>query len=387
MTEKNLFNLNREKENYNANAIEVLEGLEPVRKRPGMYIGGTDERAMHHLVSEVLDNAMDEAVAGYASKIEVTINNDFSVSIIDNGRGIPVDPHPKFPKKSALEVILTTLHAGGKFSGDSYQTSGGLHGVGISVVNALSTELKVEVIRNHNVFRQSFSRGVTISTLETGETVKKRSGTKVTFIPDPQIFGDNKRFKPIKIFEIARSKAFLFSGVEIKWKCAEQCLEKDDNSIPFEARFHFPGGLTDFLKESLQSIQTYSAHAFSGKIIFSEKFKNSTAGSVEWAINWTPQRDGFVSSYCNTILTSDGGTHEIGFWAAILKGIKSFADLVGSKKSSQITKEDLLSGGCALISVFVREPEFVGQTKDRLATSEVSKLVELSIKQKLQILF
>ncbi|PQM62712.1 MAG: DNA topoisomerase IV subunit B [Rhodobacteraceae bacterium] len=379
MTQKNLFDSSLIDETYNADAIEVLEGLEPVRRRPGMYIGGTDERAMHHLVSEVLDNSMDEAVAGYANKIEVTVNEDFSVSIVDNGRGIPVDPHPKYPEKSALEVILSTLHAGGKFSGESYQTSGGLHGVGISVVNALAANLEVEVIRNHRVFRQSFSRGVTTSALETGEKVKKKSGTKVTFNPDPLIFGENKAFKPAKLLKIARSKAYLFSGVEIKWRCAEQCLGKNE-LVPSTAHFHFPGGLADYLAESLQSNQTYFTRPFSGKIFFAEKFKDKKIGSVEWAINWAPQRDGFVSSYCNTIPTVEGGTHEIGFWTAILKGIRSFADLIGHKKGPQITREDIMSGGCALISIFIREPEFVGQTKDRLATSEVTRLVELSIK-------
>ena len=379
MTEKNLFTLNQQKESYNAEAIEILEGLEPVRKRPGMYIGGTDDRAMHHLVSEVLDNAMDEAVAGHATKIELNVHEDFSVSIIDNGRGIPVDPHPKYPKKSALEVILSTLHAGGKFSGATYQTSGGLHGVGISVVNALSANLEVEVIRNHKIFRQSFSRGLTTSTLLSEGSVKKKSGTKVTFKPDEEIFGENKKFKPSKLLKMVRSKAYLFSGVEIRWRCAETCLDSLE-TVPLTAQFHFPGGLAEYLKETLEANQTFAPSSFSGKILFSEKFKDSTVGSVEWAINWTLQRDGFISSYCNTIPTVEGGTHEIGFWTAILKGIKSFAELVGNKKGSQITREDIVSGGCALISVFIRDPEFVGQTKDRLATSEVTRLVELSIR-------
>ncbi len=379
MTENNLFNTTKKKDSYNADAIEVLEGLEPVRKRPGMYIGGTDEQAMYHLVSEVIDNSMDEAVAGYATKIEISIHEDFSVSILDNGRGIPVDPHPKYPDKSALEVILSTLHAGGKFSGETYQTSGGLHGVGISVVNALSANLEMEVVRDHKVFQQSFSRGLTTSSLNFLGNTKKKSGTKVTFKPDHQIFGENKKFKPSKLLKMARSKAYLFSGVQIKWRCAEQCIEQKD-AVPLNATFHFPGGLSDFLKESLHANETYSSSGFSGKIFFSEKFKNDTIGSVEWAINWTAQRDGFIHSYCNTIPTSEGGTHEIGFWNAILKGVKSFADLVGNKKSSQIIKEDIMAGGCALISVFVREPEFVGQTKDRLATSEVTRLVELTIK-------
>ena len=368
-----------ENEGYNADSIEVLEGLEPVRKRPGMYIGGTDDRAMHHLVSEVLDNSMDEAVAGYATKIEVVVNEDFSVSISDNGRGIPVDPHPKYPDKSALEVILSTLHAGGKFSGDVYETSGGLHGVGISVVNALSNRLEVEVIRNHKVFRQSFSRGKTQSKLVFSGDTKKKSGTKVIFSPDEIIFGKNNNFKPQKLLKMVRSKAYLFSGVQIKWRCAEQCLKEKDK-VPLTALFHFPGGLADYLDENLKFNQTYSPKPFSGKIVFAEKFKDTTIGSVEWAINWTPDKDGFVNSYCNTVPTAEGGTHEIGFWNAILKGIKSFSDLIGNKKGSQIIRDDIMSSACALISVFIKEPEFVGQTKDRLATADVTRLVDLSIK-------
>ena len=379
MSDKDLFSLAQETDSYNASSIEVLEGLEPVRKRPGMYIGGTDERAMHHLVSEVLDNSMDEAVAGHASKIEVELYPDYSISILDNGRGIPVDPHPKFPDKSALEVILCTLHAGGKFSGNSYETSGGLHGVGISVVNALSDVLAVEVVRNHNLFKQSFSRGLPTTKLTPNRTVQKKSGTKVTFHPDSQIFGEFEKLKPSRLIKMVRSKAYLFSGVELKWKCDERCIPKSDPT-PLSATFHFPGGLADYLNETLETNQTYSPHPFSGKIKFAEKFKSDIVGSVEWAINWTPQRDGFVSSYCNTIPTVEGGTHESGFWSAILKGIKSFGDLIGNKKSSQITKEDIMSGGCAIISVFIKEPEFVGQTKDRLATSDVSRLVDLAIK-------
>ncbi|WP_424926568.1 DNA topoisomerase IV subunit B [Amaricoccus tamworthensis] len=366
---------------YDASAIEVLEGLEPVRKRPGMYIGGTDERALHHLVAEVLDNSMDEAVAGHANRIEVELHADYSVTIRDNGRGIPIDPHPKFPDRSALEVIMCTLHAGGKFSGKAYQTSGGLHGVGISVVNALSDHVSVEVARDRQLYRQEFSRGIRLGPVEPAGAAPNRRGTTVTFHPDAEIFGASARFKPKRLLKMVRSKAYLFSGVEIRWKCAAACLtEKDDT--PENAVFHFPNGLADYLAERLQGAQTYSDAPFSGKISFADRFGADTVGSVEWAINWTPQRDPFVSSYCNTVPTPEGGTHETGFWSALLKGIKAYGELSNIRKASQITREDLTSAGCAMISVFIREPEFVGQTKDRLATQEAAKFVEGAVRDR-----
>ena len=357
---------------YDASSIEVLEGLEPVRKRPGMYIGGTDERALHHLVSEILDNSMDEAVAGQANRIEVELHSDYSVSIKDNGRGIPTDPHPKFPEKSALEVIFCTLHAGGKFSGTAYQTSGGLHGVGASVVNALSDYMIVEVARNKELFRQSFSRGNPVKTIEKLGSAPNRRGTMVHFHPDEEIFGSH-RFKPARLFKTIRSKAYLFSGVEIRWKTAI-----DDNITPLEASFHFPGGLSDYLGETLENNSTYSEAPFSGNVDFQERFQ--TAGKVEWAINWTPARDGFIQSYCNTVPTPEGGTHENGFWSAILKGIRAYGELVNNRRAKDIIREDLIVGGCALVSCFIREPEFVGQTKDRLATVEAQRLVENSVR-------
>jgi len=357
---------------YDASSIEVLEGLEPVRKRPGMYIGGTDERALHHLVSEILDNSMDEAVAGQANRIEVELHSDYSVSVKDNGRGIPTDPHPKFPEKSALEVIFCTLHAGGKFSGKAYQTSGGLHGVGASVVNALSDYMVVEVARNKELFRQSFSRGNPIKTIEKLGSAPNRRGTMVQFHPDEEIFGTH-RFKPARLFKAIRSKAYLFSGVEIRWKSAI-----DDNVTPLEASFHFPGGLSDYLGETLENNSTYSELPFSGSVDFKERFQ--TAGKVEWAINWTPARDGFIQSYCNTVPTPEGGTHENGFWSAILKGIRAYGELINNRRAKDIIREDLISGGCALVSCFIREPEFVGQTKDRLATVDAQRLVENSVR-------
>jgi len=357
---------------YDATSIEVLEGLEPVRKRPGMYIGGTDERALHHLVAEVLDNSMDEAVAGHANRIEIELHEDCSVTIRDNGRGIPVDPHPKFPDKSALEVILCTLHAGGKFSGKAYQTSGGLHGVGVSVVNALSDHVRVEVARNKELYAQEFSRGIPQGPIQKLGPTNNRRGTALTFHADAEIFGKLK-MKPARLFAMARSKAYLFSGVEIRWKS-----RIDDGETPLEASFHFPGGLSDYLGETLGKSTTYAEKPFAGLVDFQEKF--GEPGKVEWAINWTPSRDGFIQSYCNTVPTPEGGTHEAGFWAAILKGIRAYGELSNNRKAAQITREDLTTGGCALVSVFIRDPQFVGQTKDRLSTEAAAKMVENAIR-------
>ena len=359
-------------QDYDASSIEILEGLEPVRKRPGMYIGGTDERALHHLVSEILDNSMDEAVAGHANRIEVELKENYEISIRDNGRGVPIDPHPKYPDKSALEVIFCTLHAGGKFSGKAYQTSGGLHGVGASVVNALSSSMVVQVARNKELYEQKFARGIALGNLEKIGNASNRRGTYVSFVPDNEIFGNHK-FKPSRLFKSIRSKAYLFSGVEIRWKS-----EISDGETPTDATFHFPGGLSDFLNETLNGVSTYAHSPFASTVDFYEKFQ--IPGKVEWAINWTPARDGFVKSYCNTVPTPEGGTHESGFWAAILKSIKSYGERINSKKSKDITREDLTLGSCALVSCFIQEPEFVGQTKDRLATVEAQKLVESSVR-------
>ncbi|MEL6295617.1 MAG: DNA topoisomerase IV subunit B [Pseudomonadota bacterium] len=359
---------------YDASSIEVLEGLEPVRKRPGMYIGGTDERALHHLVAEVLDNSMDEAVAGHANRIEIELHDDYAITIRDNGRGIPIDPHPKFPDKSALEVILCTLHAGGKFSGEAYQTSGGLHGVGASVVNALSDSMVVQVARNKELYEQRFSRGVPLGPVEKVGQAPNRRGTTVTFHADEEIFGHH-RFKPARLLKMVRSKAYLFSGVEIRWKSAIA-----DGDTPQEATFHFPGGLADYLRETLGAASTYAEAPFAGTVDFQERF--NTPGKVEWAINWTPSRDGFIQSYCNTVPTPEGGTHEAGFWAAILKGVRAYGELANNKKAGQITRDDLITGGCALVSCFIREPEFVGQTKDRLATTEAQRLVENAVRDR-----
>ena len=359
-------------DSYDSSAIEVLEGLEPVRKRPGMYIGGTDERALHHLVSEILDNSMDEAVAGHANRIEVELHEDYSITIRDNGRGMPFDPHPKFPGKSTLEVIHCTLHAGGKFSGKAYATSGGLHGVGASVVNALSDRMRVEVARNRQLVAQEFSRGIPQGGLQQIGAAPNRRGTATTFHPDPEIWGHHK-FRPSRIMKMVKSKAYIFSGVELRWKSAIA-----DGDMPMEAVFHFPGGLADYLSEQLEGSSTYAERPFAGKVSFEEKF--NTPGSVEWAVNWTAMKDGFTQSYCNTVPTPEGGTHETGFWAAILKGIRAYGELTKTRKADQITRDDLTTGGCALVSCFIREPEFVGQTKDRLATTEAARLVEGAVR-------
>ncbi|MEP4198881.1 MAG: DNA topoisomerase IV subunit B [Aliishimia sp.] len=356
---------------YDASSIQVLEDMEHVRLRPGMYIGGKDDRALHHMVAEIVDNSMDEAVAGHATWIEVELHENGHVSVRDNGRGIPTDPHPKDPKKSALEIIFCTLNAGGKFSGDSYETSGGLHGVGSSVVNALSDHLRVEVAKNKELFAMEFSRGVPQGKLAKIGAAPNRRGTAVTFHPDPEIFGA-LQLKAGRLFKMARSKAYLFSGVEIRWKSAIP-----DGDTPMEAKFHFPGGLADYLTETLGTATTYADKPFTGTVSF-EKFK--APGKVEWAINWTPTRDGFIQSYCNTVPTPEGGTHEAGFWAAILKGIKAYGELVSNKKASTITREDLTTGAGALVSCFIREPEFVGQTKDRLATVDAQRMVENSVR-------
>ncbi len=360
---------------YTARHIEVLEGLEPVRRRPGMYIGGTDEKALHHLFAEVIDNSMDEALAGHATFIEVELDADGFLTVTDNGRGIPVDPHPKFPKKSALEVIMCTLHAGGKFDSEVYETSGGLHGVGVSVVNALSDRLEVEVARGQKLYRQVFERGKPKGKLEDLGKVSNRRGTRVRFHPDPQIFGAKAAFKPQRIFKMARSKAYLFGGVEIRWTCAKELLRGIED-VPEEATFHFPGGLKDFLAAAIHGGTLVHPDIFTGKA-----GKTGTHGAVEWAIAWTADADGFLSSYCNTIPTQDGGTHEAGLRAALLKGLKDHAERVGQeKRAAPITSEDLMAGAACMLSVFVREPEFQGQTKDRLATVEAQRIVEQAIK-------
>jgi topoisomerase-4 subunit B len=360
---------------YTAHDIEVLEGLEPVRRRPGMYIGGTDEKALHHLFAEVIDNSMDEALAGHADWIEVELEADGWLTVTDNGRGIPVDAHPKFPKKSALEVIMCTLHAGGKFDSKVYETSGGLHGVGVSVVNALSERLEVEVARGQKLYRQVFERGVPKTKLEDGGTTHNRRGTKIRFRPDPQIFGAKATFKPARLFKMARSKAYLYGGVKIRWSCAPELLAGVDG-VPAKEEFHFVNGLKDYLLSATHG-QTF-VHP---DVFASRAGKPGTQGAVEWAVAWVADADGFVSSYCNTIPTGDGGTHEAGLRTALLRGLKDHAERTGQgKRAAAVTSEDIMVGSAAMLSVFIREPEFQGQTKDRLATAEAQRIVEQAIR-------
>ena len=359
-------------ETYTAADIEVLEGLEPVRRRPGMYIGGTDEKALHHLFAEVIDNSMDEAVAGHATWIEVRLDADGFLSVSDNGRGIPVDPHPKFKNKSALEVIMCTLHAGGKFDGKAYNTSGGLHGVGVSVVNALSDSCEVEVARGQQLYRMTFSRGVPQSKLEKLGPVMNRRGTRVRFHPDEAIFGKGAHFKPARLFKMARSKAYLFGGVEIRWSC-DPSLIKDDTQP--EATFRFPGGLKDFLASEIGKQTRVAGDIFAGNVQ-----REGKHGSVEWAVAWVADADGFSRSYCNTIPTADGGTHENGLRSALSKSLREFGDRVGNRRAQQITADDVMGTATAMLSVFIREPEFQGQTKDKLATVEAARIVEQAVK-------
>ena len=357
---------------YSEHDIEVLEGLEPVRRRPGMYIGGTDEKAMHHLFAEVIDNSMDEAVAGHATWIEVELSADGFLAVTDNGRGIPVGPYPKNKSLSTLEVVLTVLHAGGKFDSKAYNTSGGLHGVGVSVVNALSETLEVQVARDQQLYRMVFSRGIPQTKLEKLGSIMNRRGTKVRFRPDEKIFGKGAAFKPARLLKMSRAKAYLFAGVEIRWKCAPELI-KDDT--PPEAVFHFPGGLADYLTESIDGRTRVTKDIFSGRIE-----KDGGHGSVEWAVAWISDEDGFSLSYCNTVPTADGGTHENGLRQALYKGLRAYGELTGNKKAQQITSEDVMGTAASTLSVFIREPEFQGQTKDKLASVEATKIVETAVR-------
>ena len=360
---------------YDSSSIEVLEGLEPVRRRPGMYIGGTDDRALHHLAAEVLDNSMDEAVAGHANRIEMVLEEGNRLTITDNGRGMPVDEHPKFPGKSTLEVIMTTLHSGGKFSGKAYATSGGLHGVGVSVVNALSSSTRVEVARNKQVFAQEFSRGAPQGGLSKVGEAPNRRGTSVTFVPDTEIFGD-RNFNPKRLFKLARSKAYLFAGVEIRWKCAPALASEE---VPQEATFQFPGGLADHLREEVGNRECVTADFFAGTQDFPQT-DGVQQGRVEWAVAWPLWSDGSTSWYCNTVPTPDGGTHEQGIRAALTKGLRAFGELTSTKKAKDITADDVMTGAEVMLSVFIRDPQFQSQTKDRLTSPEAARLVENAVR-------
>ena len=364
---------------YSARDIEVLEGLEPVRRRPGMYIGGTDERALHHLVSEVVDNSMDEAVAGHATRIEMEFHEDGAVTVRDNGRGIPVDSHPKFPKKSALEVILTTLHSGGKFSDKIYATSGGLHGVGLSVVNALCDRLVVEVARDKKLWRQEYCRGEPQSGLIDEGAVSNRRGTTIRFHPDPDIFGESGAFSAARLYRTVRSKAYLYRGVEIRWTCHPSRLPGDEE-IPASATLHFPGGLAEFLEATIAARRTITPTAFAG-----DSAAPDGVGRVEWAICWPEDGDGFVSTYCNTVPTPQGGSHEAALRMGMVRGLKAFGEMSGNKKAAQVLADDVVGGACAMLSIFIRDPSFQGQTKERLSSPEAARLVETAIKDRFEL--
>ena len=373
-----LFEATEQKTSYSAKDIEVLEGLEPVRKRPGMYIGGIDEHAYHHLVAEIIDNAMDEAVAGYATNIEVSLDKDNYVTVKDNGRGIPVDPHPKFPDKSALEVITTTLHSGGKFGGGAYAVSGGLHGVGLSAVNALSSHMIVEVAKDKKLYRQEYHQGKPTGPVECLGAVSNRRGTSVRFLPDTAIFGESIHFKPATLFRMARQKAFLFRGVEVRWNCAPELLQGDEKT-PAEQILKFPNGIADYLDYLMKDRSVVTPKPFTGRVEFPDN-----QGAVEWAICWPNDfGDAFEYSYCNTVVTPLGGTHTTGMKTCLTKGLKAFAEMIGNKRASDITSDDILNTAGVMLSVFIRDPQFQGQTKERLVTTSATKLVENAMKDPL----
>ncbi|MDR1696660.1 MAG: type IIA DNA topoisomerase subunit B [Rickettsiales bacterium] len=363
---------------YSASDIQVLEGLEPVRLRPGMYIGGTDEKAWHHLPIEILDNAVDEAVAGFAKKITVNLIDARTIEITDDGRGVPVDEHPKYPGKSALEIIFSTLHSGGKFDNSVYKTSGGLHGVGAAVVNALSESTTVVSARDGYFWELNFSRGNTVGTLQRGAATREH-GTRVRFTIDEQIFGASAAFRPVKIFRMARAKAFLSRGVKIDWIC-NPALLTDDMGVPAAATFYYPNGVADFLAERTADAPKIFPKIFSGVVDFPDD-----VGRAEWAMtiltdeNGAASDDGFMASYCNTIATIDGGTHEQGFRAAIAKGLRNYGEKINNKASALITADDVFDSAAAIISVFYKSPQFLGQTKEKLSNPEIARYVERAV--------
>jgi topoisomerase-4 subunit B len=379
MALSDLFDGSNIDQKYSAKDIEVLEGLEPVRRRPGMYIGGTDESALHHLASEILDNSMDEAVAGHATLIEMSLTAGNTLTVRDNGRGIPVDPHPKFKNKSALEVILTTLHSGGKFSGKAYATSGGLHGVGSSVVNALSSSFVAEVARDKKLWRQEFSRGIPTTKLIDAGPIQNRRGTTIRFVPDTEIFGD-KHFVPARLYRMCRSKAYLYRGVRIKWS-VDPALLKNDTDTPAAAELHFPGGLRDSLEAELNGAPRVLPAIWAGEAKLPDA-NGQAQGKLEWACAWLERGDAMLDTYCNTVPTPQGGTHEAGFRSALLKGLRAWAEQRGNKRGAAIIGEDVTGALAAKFSLFIRDPQFQGQTKEKLTNPEAGKLTEVSLRDR-----
>ena len=354
---------------YNASHIEVLEGLEGVRRRPGMYIGGTDDRALHHLVAELLDNAMDEAVAGHADRISLIMALDGSIVIRDNGRGIPVDPSPQYPDKSALEIIFTMLHAGGKFHNRSYATAGGLNGVGASVVNALSLWTEVIVEREGHTWRQRFSKGKPTSPLEK-MGASRQHGTQVAFSPDPDIF-PSITFQTQRITEMCRAKAYLNRGVFI------HVTEERSGTV---SEFHFPNGLEDFVHSAVADKAQVVPKLFSGQLAESP----NASFRMEWAMTWTFEEEYRIFSYCNTIPTPLGGVHETGLRTALIKAFRGYAETRNLlPKGIMLTTEDVLGGLFAVLSLFLGSPQFSGQTKEKLSNAGVARQVEGVIKDHL----
>ena len=370
-----LFDKKPNQENsYEAKDIEVLEGLEPVRQRPGMYIGGTDKKALHHLASEIIDNSMDEAVAGHASIIYIKLKDNNKLCIRDNGRGIPVAKHPKRPKLSTLEVLCTTLHSGGKFSSKAYNTSGGLHGVGLSVVNALSEDLLIEVNRDKNLWRQEYSKGKPKYEIKKIQESNKK-GTYIEFIPDKEIFGDEVIFDPKILREMAESKAYLFRGITINWE-----FETDNTENREKLSFNFPEGIKDFLVNKLSDGPLLIEEMFCGKTNLESKEE-----IIEWAICWPLKLESNLVSFCNTIPTVEGGSHENGFKVGLTRAMRSFGEINNIKKSEKITSEDLLGKSYGIISIFITNPQFQGQTKEKLSSPKTQKSIENYLKDHFEV--
>ena len=351
---------------YSAKDIEVLEGLDPVRKRPGMYVGGTDETAYHHLANEILDNSIDEVVAGYAKLISVKLINKNTITISDDGRGIPIDKHPR-KKKTALEVVMTTLHSGGKFNNSVYKSSAGLHGVGLSVVNALSSKLNIKITKNTKIFNQDYSKGKILNKLKITGKNKIKNGTQITFTPDPEIFGKELSFKPEVIYELSKNKAYLQKGVKINWECSKSLLNRKSN-IPTKETLLYPKGLEDFL-----SSETRQNNVLHDKICFQSGNFENNKGHIEFALQFNKEKIKYGKAFCNTVYNINGGTHDAGFRSGIAKSIRKYAKNKKNKIVSKASQDDIFDQTAYIISIYIPNPEFEGQTKHKLSSSIVQK--------------